>query len=131
MRRVGTFVFYRLLRRDRFRLCDWRAVAALGVVAQLDVAFLLRLFLHQVRRAALRAGTGDGLVVHRKVALWITGAGVEDATARTAFDDVAFAARRALHAGRLRRRRLAAADLADVAAVGITGAAVERAVSAA
>src|SRR5204863_2041677 len=107
------------------------AVTALRVVAKLDVSLALCLFLHQIRRGALRARAGDGAVVHRELALRIAIARVEDAAARAALDELALTARRALHARRLRRNAVASADLADVATVGITGAAVERTVTAA
>src|SRR5205814_10322451 len=110
---------------------DWSAVVALGVVAVLDVPLALGLLLEEVWGGALRAGAGDGAAVEREVALRVARAGVEDAAARAALDQLAFAAGGALHPRRLGRRGLAAADLADVAAVGIAGAGVERAVAAA
>ena len=102
---------------------DRRAVAALGVVAELDVALALRSPSPSgtARRTSGRAG--DGAVVEGEVALRVARAGEEDAAAGAALDQLALAAVRALHAGRLRRRRLAAADLADGLAVGIAGAA--------
>src|SRR5439155_11600709 len=96
----------------------------------LDVPFALRLLLQQIRRRAFRARPRHGAVVQREVALRIARAGEEDAAARTALDQLALVAFLAFHAGRLRRRALAAADLPDRLAVGIAGAGEERTVAA-
>src|SRR5258706_12215897 len=96
---------------------DRLAIVALGVVAVLDVAFLLGFLLEKVRRGALRALTRNGAVVQREVALRVSRAGVEDAAARTALDQLSLAALRALHSGRLRRGRLPTAQLPDGFAV--------------
>src|SRR5207253_5348647 len=101
----------------------------IAVRAVLDVPLALGLLLQEIRRGALRAGAGDGAVVDRKVALGVAGAGEEDAPARAPLDEIAFLAVRALHARRLRRCSLAAADLPDVLAVRIAGAAEERTVA--
>src|ERR1700756_4022118 len=85
---------------------DRGAVVALGVVTELDVAFALGLFFDEVGGGALGAGAGDGAVVEGEVALRVARAGVEDAAARAALDELSFAAAGALHAGRLRRRGL-------------------------
>src|SRR4051795_11603727 len=103
-------------RRDR---C---AVAAVRIVAVLDVPLPLRFLLEQIRRRAFRTGARHGTVVQREVALRITRAGEEDAAARTALDQLALVSFLTFHAGRFRRCALAAADLADRLAVGITGA---------
>src|SRR5207248_11193991 len=80
------------------RTGDRGAVVALGIVAVLDVAFLLRLLLEEIRSGALRAGAGDGAVVQREVALRIARAGGEGAAARAALDELTLAAARARHA---------------------------------
>src|SRR5207302_2197120 len=51
------------------------------------------------------------------------------ASARTALAQLAFITVRTFHAGRLRRRALSAADLADGFAIGIAGAGEERTVA--
>src|ERR1051325_671974 len=111
----------------RFDCGHGRLVVALRVVAVLDVALALRLLLQEGRRVALRALPGHGAAVQRELALRVARAAVEDPAARAALHQIAFLAVRALHAGRLGRRRLAAADLADRLAVRVAGAAVERA----
>src|SRR6266568_901159 len=113
------------------RRADRRAVAAVGIVAVLDVALALRLLLQEIRRLALRAGAGDGAAVQGELALRVARARIENAAAGAALHQLSLAALRALHAGRLRRRRLPSPDLADVAAVGIAGAGEEWAVAAA
>src|SRR5205085_5001224 len=104
---------------------DRSFVIALRVVAVLDVPLAFGRLLEEVRRGALRAGLVQRAVVQRELAFRVARAGVEDAAARAALDELTFAAVRALHAGRLGRRRLAAADLADVLAVGISRARIE------
>src|SRR3954454_10157712 len=106
------------------------AVAAVRIVAVLDVPFALRFLLQQIRRRALRTRTRHGTVIQREVALRIARAGEEDAAAGTALDQLALVAFLTFHAGRLRRRALAAADLADRLAVGLAGAGEERTVTA-
>src|SRR2546430_2496410 len=106
-------------------------MTALRIVASLVEAVSLRLLLEQIRRAAFRTRTRNGLRVQREFAFRIAIARIENAAARSALYDLALAALRALHSGRRRRNARAAADFADVAAIGITGAAVERTVSAA
>src|SRR4051794_22569707 len=119
-------LFVRSIRHRRNR----RAVATLRIVAVLDVSFALRFLLEQIRRRAFRTRARNGTVVQREVALRIARAGEEDATARTALDQLALVAFLTFHARRLRRRALAAADLADRLAVGIAGAGEERTVAA-
>src|SRR5258706_2963629 len=119
-------LFVRCIRPRR----DRRSVLALRIVAVLDVTFALRLFLQKVRRRALRAGPRHGAVVQREVAFRVARAGKEDPTPRAALDQLSLFAIRTRHAGRFRRRALAAADLADGLAVGVAGAGEERAVAA-
>src|SRR6185436_13076428 len=100
-------------------------------IAVLDVALALGLLLQEVGRVALRALAGDGAVVEGELALGVARAAVEDAAAGAALHEIPLLALRALHAGRLGRGRLAAADLADGLALRITRAAVERTIAAA
>ena len=97
-------------RRRRFA-GDLLAVIAVRVVAILDVTLALRLLLQEVRRGALRARTRNRAAVQREVALRVARTRIEDAAARPALQQLALAAGRALHAGRLRRGRLAAAEI--------------------
>src|SRR4051794_30086882 len=111
--------------RSIWHCCNRRAVAAIGIVAVLDVALALRLLLQEIRSRAFRTGTRHGTIVQGEVALRVARAGEEDAAARTALHQLSLVALLAFHARRLRRRALAAADLADRLAVGIAGAGEE------
>src|SRR4051794_156939 len=87
-----------------------RAVAAIGIVAVLDMTLALRLLLQEIRRRTFRAGAGHGTIVQREVALRIARAGEEDAAARTALHQLSLVTFLAFDAGRLRRSAFAAAD---------------------
>src|SRR5436305_7663874 len=108
-------------------LCGILHVSAPLGVADVLGAVLLGDLLQEEAGAAVRALADDRLLPEGEFAVRVAVAGPEGlAAAGALLDDLPLAALGAGDAGRLRRRRLGA-DLADVLALGVAGAAVEGA----